>query len=709
MRKIQIFYIVAMLLLQLFAPLPENNDVYAQTSTQTESQIKFAEKIRRIEDFVNRQMRSEGTVGLTIGFIKDDFEWVKGFGFADLENNIKAKRESSYRMASVTKPMTAIAIAKLVEEGKINFDDEVQKYVPYFPNKKYPITIRQLLGHLGGISHYKNYDLEGHIKVHKSTKESIEIFADFDLVQKPGTFYSYSSYGFNLLGAVIESASGKSYGEYMRENVWMPLEMKDTMMDDPLLIIPNRVKGYQMIDGEIRNSEFVDISSRFASGGTRSTVPDMLNMAKNLYEEKLLSELMLREMWSSQYTADGQYIGYGYGWSTPVVNGRFVVGHGGSQQETKTYILSVPEKKFAAAVAINFENAEPSAYAAKLFEIILEEPWSIRMFSGDPKYADTLAGMHSAFNLGMRYHDQFGKPKSSGVKDQVNAFAYFNEALRLSNEKSRRKFQLGIRRSTGEPLVKMISFMADTLERNGKDLDVYHNRGVIVLFNDYIDLYKTRGNYSPDLKFAAAFENQVARWNADWTKTWNDKTKELDINASSDLKQIGDEFGAMFREMSVYPDFVDKLDDLAISFAEAGNFEKSFEAAQTNYKLYPQAGRSNATLGTLFIVSGKKDLALPLLKRSFEIDPRGKASAPGLSETAYSLSQLGLPEGGLNLLLAAIEIHPNDANLYYAIGDFYVKLKQDKKAIDFYTRSLEIDPDFPNAGKAKDSIAKLQK
>ena len=182
-----------------------------------------------------------------------------------------------------------------------------------FQRKNIPITVRQLLGHIGGISHYQNYDLEGHFKDHKNTRESIAVFENFDLVAEPGTQYNYSSYGFNLLGAVIEGASGKSYGEYMTENVWKPLGMKDTRMDDPLEIIPNRVEGYQMIDGKIKNSEFVDISSRFAGGGTRSTVPDMLNFAKNLYDGKLLSDKMRSEMWTAQSTRDGRNVGYGYG------------------------------------------------------------------------------------------------------------------------------------------------------------------------------------------------------------------------------------------------------------------------------------------------------------------------------------------------------------------------------------------------------------
>ena len=246
-------------------------------------------KFKLFEEFARKQMALDKTVGLTIGFLKDDFVWVKGYGYADLENKTPAKPESAYRLASVTKPMTALAILQLVEKGKINLDAEVQTYVPYFPRKQWPVTVRQLLGHLGGISHYKNPANESHIKTRKSTREAIAIFETFDLVAEPGTRYSYSSYGYNLLGAIIEAASGMSYGEYMRQNVWQPLGMNETRMDDPLEVIPNRVRGYQLIDGKVKNSEFIDISSRFAAGGTRSTVPDMLKFAKGIMNGKLVN------------------------------------------------------------------------------------------------------------------------------------------------------------------------------------------------------------------------------------------------------------------------------------------------------------------------------------------------------------------------------------------------------------------------------------
>jgi CubicO group peptidase (beta-lactamase class C family) len=156
------------------------------------------------EAFVTQQMKKDHVPGLSVAFQHGDFFWAKGFGYADLENDVPASAESAYRLASITKTITAVAILLLYEEGKLDLDDEVQKYVPSFPRKPWPITIRQLLGHLGGISHYRNYEVEGHIREPKTTEEALAIFKDFPLVAEPGTRYNYSTYGYNLLGAVLK-------------------------------------------------------------------------------------------------------------------------------------------------------------------------------------------------------------------------------------------------------------------------------------------------------------------------------------------------------------------------------------------------------------------------------------------------------------------------------------------------------------------------
>jgi CubicO group peptidase (beta-lactamase class C family) len=335
--------------------------------------------LRAFEGFVRQQMAKNKVPGLTIGFIKGDSIWVKGFGYADVENRVPATAASVFRFASVQKSMTAAAILQLAERGKIDLDAEIQTYVPYFPKKKYPITVRELLYHLGGIPHYVDRDVEQHIKVHKSTRESIAIFEHFDLVAEPGTKFNYSSYGYNLLGAAIEGASGQPYADYMREHVWQPLGMHTTRMDDPLDIVPNRVRGYQLVDGALKNSEFIDVSSRFAAGGTCGTVVDLLLFMKGLNEGKLLSRQSVESMYAPTRTRDGtisgfpKTAGYAMGWNrVPQKSGLVVINDGG-QQETRTFILNFPAKKFALAIAQNLEQDDDGALVFRLYELVLKE------------------------------------------------------------------------------------------------------------------------------------------------------------------------------------------------------------------------------------------------------------------------------------------------------------------------------------------------
>ena len=337
-----------------------------------------APKVSQLEYFIATEMERQGIPGLSMAVVGPDFTWAKGFGFADLENRVPATEQSSYRMASVTKPMTAIAILDLVEEGKIELDAEVQTYVPWFPKKQYPITIRQLLGHIGGMSHYRNYMTEGRIREPKNTREAIAIFQDFDLIAEPGTKYSYSSYGFNLLGAVIEGASGRSYGEFMRERVWGPMGMTSTRMDDPREIIPNRVRGYTFENGTVRNSEYVDISSRFAGGGTRSTVLDMTRLAREV--GRVLDPATVTTMWTTLATRDGKETGYGLGWSVGPLGGRPSSGHSGSQQETRTLLVHLPREGYTIAVASNYEDASLWPFVNRAGLVFLGDTWGIRPY-----------------------------------------------------------------------------------------------------------------------------------------------------------------------------------------------------------------------------------------------------------------------------------------------------------------------------------------
>ncbi|HEV3486048.1 MAG TPA: alpha/beta fold hydrolase, partial [Vicinamibacterales bacterium] len=283
--------------------------------------------------------------------------------------------DSVFRLASVQKSMTAVAVLQLAEQGKLDLDADIQTYVPYYPRKPHRITARQLLSHLGGVPHYVHRDVEQHIKTHKTTREAVEIFANFDLIAEPGTRYSYSSYGYNLLGAAIEGASGMPYGEYMTRYVWRPAGMPDTRMDDPEELIPNRVRGYRRVDGQLKNSEFIDVSSRFAAGGTRGTVPDLLRFLRAILNHTLLSAKTTELMLTPARTRSGEEIPYALGWQIPPIEnrGRIVFNDGG-QQETRTNFFLDPASDFGMALAMNLEADIYFPVMARLWELVQGRP-----------------------------------------------------------------------------------------------------------------------------------------------------------------------------------------------------------------------------------------------------------------------------------------------------------------------------------------------
>jgi CubicO group peptidase (beta-lactamase class C family) len=346
---------------------------------QSAPSADLSARLQTYETRVNAALAKEHIPGVTVGFIKDGQIWVKAFGLSDVENKVPSKPESAYRYASVQKSMTAVAVMQLVEAGKMDLDAEVQRYVPYFPKKKWPVTIRELLTHTAGIPHYVNRDVEQHFKEHKDTKQAVAVFADFDLLFQPGTKFSYSSYGYDLLGAAIEGASGQTYADYMRDHVWLPAGMKDTRMDDPLDLIPNRVRGYQLQDGKLKNSEFIDVSSRFAAGGTRGTVPDLLRFMQALNSGRLLSEKSRKLLYTPPRLADGSVgglphtDGYAMGWNLMKKSWGEVYTNDGGQQETRTFMINVPEKGFIMAFAINLESENYDEILFPLYELVMGE------------------------------------------------------------------------------------------------------------------------------------------------------------------------------------------------------------------------------------------------------------------------------------------------------------------------------------------------
>jgi len=302
--------------------------------------------------------------GCTVAIAKDGkVVFAEGFGYANVEVRAPATAETVYRLASVSKPITAVGVLRLVEEGKIRLDDDIRTYLPQFPNKGKPITIRQLLNHTSGIRHYQG--LESLRNTHYDGPiPALEIFQNDPLLSDPGAEYHYSTYGYTVLAAIIEKVTKRRFPEYMREAVWRPAGMTATNVEDQRRIVPNRAAGYYLgPDGEWMNSVDVDLSYKWGGGGQVGTALDLCAFGSALLAGKLLSQDLLRQMWQPSTLADGSSIPYGLGWGITTYRGERLYAHNGAQQGARASLWILPERGLVIAVLTNYESHDVNRLA----------------------------------------------------------------------------------------------------------------------------------------------------------------------------------------------------------------------------------------------------------------------------------------------------------------------------------------------------------
>ncbi len=314
-------------------------------------------RLQAVESAINVAMHRYGIPGLSAAVAAaGSVRLSAGYGMADLENAVPATSLTIYRLASVSKPLTATAVLQLAAKGKLDLDAPVQRYVPAYPEKQWPLTCRQLLCHQGGVRQWTDQEFHN-TRHYASLTEALEFFKNDPLVFEPGTRTLYTSLGYNLLGVAIESASGQDYVDYMRENVFTPAGMETAGLDDVFALIPHRAQGYQKAVGrELFNSSLSDTSNRVPGGGLVATAEDVARFALALHSGALLKNETREQMFVRQRTRDGKPTGYGLGWAVGTQRGRHEVYHIGGQPRVSTALYLVPESGLAVVFLTNLEG-----------------------------------------------------------------------------------------------------------------------------------------------------------------------------------------------------------------------------------------------------------------------------------------------------------------------------------------------------------------
>lgn len=304
--------------------------------------------------------------------------WAEGFGWADVENRVQAAPQTRFRIGHVSKTLTSAAAGLLLEQGQLHLHDEIQKYVPAFPAKQWPITLRELMAHVSGVRHYNERD-DMPTEHCERASDGMRSFANDPLRFEPDTRYGYSTYGWVLVSEAIEAASGDPFLTFMRSRIFEPLRMDGTTIDAPHVPDPDRAKFYfGKFGGEAAlgpdPAADVDYSCLAGGGGFVSTSPDLVKFAMALQSGKLLKADTVKMLQTPQELRSGEQTSYGLGWMLESASlageSSRMVGHtsrsllGGS---TSFWIF--PDRGIAVAVTANISFVDSgSSIALKVAE-----------------------------------------------------------------------------------------------------------------------------------------------------------------------------------------------------------------------------------------------------------------------------------------------------------------------------------------------------
>lgn len=311
----------------------------------------------RIDSIVAAEMRRSSVQGAAVAvFAKDRPILAKGYGMANLETGTAASAETVFRIGSLTKQFTAVAIMQLIEQGKLALDDEITKYLPDFPTQGHKVTIRHLLTHTSGI---KNYTALGPkvwnetFRLDQTDDQMIALFKDQPFDFNPGERFNYTNSGFYLLGVIIQKVARIPYPQYLRERLFVPLGLRSTSYCDDRSIVRHRAQGYEVAGAEVVNAAPISMTVPGAAGAICSTVQDLALWQRSLDDARLITPASRDAMRTAAITADGKASNYGFGLGIGSFEGRRLISHSGGVNGFVAWLGSFPADDLTIVVLTN--------------------------------------------------------------------------------------------------------------------------------------------------------------------------------------------------------------------------------------------------------------------------------------------------------------------------------------------------------------------
>lgn len=415
MKNIRIFPVILILaiILQLGAVTPGSNK-------------KLAAEI----DAVMNEIYKPGEPGAAVIVRRDGRTIFRtGYGMADLELLVKVEPDMIFRLGSMTKQFTAVAVLLLAEQGKLSLQDEIGKYLPTFPTGDKRVTIEHLLTHTSGIKSYTN--MEEWLPLWRqdmTPQEIIDMSKDKPFEFTPGERWNYNNTGYVMLGAIIEKVSGQTYEEFTKTNIFTPLGMDHSFYDNTEPVIPRRVPGYQKGNEGFVNAPYLSMTQPYAAGSLASSVDDLVLWNDAVFSGKLLKKEWLDKAFNPYRLANGESTGYGYGWFISDLRGHRCIEHGGGINGFTSYGLSLPDDRVYVAILTNSAIAgrTPEPRALRIAELVLGLPAAERKpLTLTVNELDALVGVYENLDGEARFITRAGtqlfSQRSGGAKNEILA------------------------------------------------------------------------------------------------------------------------------------------------------------------------------------------------------------------------------------------------------------------------------------------------
>ena len=358
--------------------------------------VSLTTRADKVDDFVKAAMQRQHVPGVSIAVIKDQ-KIVKsvGYGQANVELNVPATAETVYKIGSVSKQFIASGIMLLVKEGKISLDDNVSKYLEGTPDSWKPITIRHLLTHTSGIVReapgFDPFKVQNDVDVIKTAYS-------LPLRFSPGEKWEYCNVGYFTLAEIIHKVTGQPWGDFLRDRLFAPLDMKATRTTTITDLVANRASGYVWENGKFENAP--NYFALRPSGAFLSTVTDLAKWEAALATHKLLDQSSLDQMWTPVKLNNGSTYTYGFGWELDSIAGHKQIHHGGSLPGFRSQFARFVDDKLSVIVLTNGDNADAAFFAVGVANSYIQDLVPTRVVAKiDPKILDTYVGRYQGTSV----------------------------------------------------------------------------------------------------------------------------------------------------------------------------------------------------------------------------------------------------------------------------------------------------------------------